>query len=122
MVWFLYLISILWIVAGCFYILYTDKSREKAKALLERLDRRVVALLAGLTGVLLIISAFHGRNSWFIAILGALGLAKGVLLFLNTGAIYDKFMNMYLDEASNQTFRFLGIIMLILGTALFSWA
>ncbi len=122
MVWFLYLMSILWIVIGCFYILYTDQSRVKIKALLERADRRVIALLAGLIGLLLIVSAFHGHNTWFIATLGVLGLGKGVLLFLNTGNLYDKLMEQHLDAASNQTFRFFGIIMLILGTALFSWA
>ncbi len=122
MVWFLYLMSILWIVTGCFYILYTEKSREKVKALLDRMDRRVIAIVVGLIGILLIISAFHARNTWFIATLGALGMAKGVLFFLNTGSIYDKLMQQYLDATSNQTFRFFGIIMLILGTALISWA
>ncbi len=121
MAWFLYLFSILWIVTGCFYILYTDKSREKVKAILQRSNRRVIAIVAGLAGLLLIVSAFHGHNSWFIAAIGALGVVKGVLLFLNTGNLYDKFMEKHLDSASNQTFRFLGIIMLILGTALFSW-
>ncbi len=122
MVWFLYLISILWIVVGCFYILYTDESREKVKALLDRMNRRVLAIAAGLAGLLLIVAAFHGHNSWFIAILGVLGVAKGALIFLNTGNIYEKLVSWHQDGASNQTYRFFGIIMLILGTALFSWA
>ncbi|MCP4687534.1 MAG: hypothetical protein GY859_05750 [Desulfobacterales bacterium] len=122
MVWILYLISILWIVMGCFYILYTDKIREKVKGLLEGANRRVLGVAAGLAGLLLIFAAFHSHNTWFIAILGALGVAKGVLLFLNTGNIYEKTMHWLLESASDQTYRFLGIIMLILGTALFSWA
>lgn len=122
MVWFLYFISVLWIVLGCFYILYTNQCREKVKALLDRADRRVIAATAGLAGVLLIVSAFQARNTGFIVILGVLALGKGVLFFLNPGDMYKKVLHMYLEAASDQTYRFFGIIMLILGTALFSWA
>ena len=117
---FLYAISILWIAAGVCFILYTDDSRQWYRKILDGMDRRIVAILPLVAGILFLASAGHSRNSWVIVLFGILGLAKGVAIFFNPSGLYEKTVEWIL-ETSDHNFRFFGIIALVLGTALFSW-
>jgi hypothetical protein len=85
------------------------------------MDRRVLAVLPAVLGVLLVVAASESRNAWFVRLIGIIGLAKSGFIFSNPKGFYDQMMDWYLDQASDQTFRFFGIVALILGTALFSW-
>jgi len=35
--------------------------------------------------------------------------------------LYNKIIDWYLNKATDQTYRFFGIVILIIGTAIFSW-
>ena len=122
MKWILYLLAVIWISSGCFMILYTDEYRQKMKQFLEKVGRVVAASIALGAGILLVIAAFYSSSTTFVVILGLLAIAKGGIFLVNPGNAYEKMVNLYLNESSDQTYRFYGIIALVLGTALISWA
>jgi hypothetical protein len=118
---FLYVISLVWIVAGACFILYTAESRRFSEKALKALDRRFMAVIPVVVGILLIAAATQTRNVWFVRLLGVIALAKGGFVFFNPKGLYDQIAEWYLYSASDQTFRFLGIVSLILATAVMSW-
>jgi len=119
--WFLYLIGILWIAAGCLYILYTAETRDNMRILLGKLDRKVLAGVVFIIGGLLTAAAFYSQNTWVLVLIGLAAMGKGVIILTNPGNAYDRLEQWYFN-APDQTFRLFGIIALILGTAVLSWA
>jgi uncharacterized protein YjeT (DUF2065 family) len=121
MKWFLYAISFLWITAGSLSIIYTTESRNVMKRLFEKTDRKILSVFPAIIGVLLFISASWSLHSWFLRMLGIMAVIKGVIIFINPKNLYDEMMNWYLNSLSDQTYRFFGIVMIIIGTAVLSW-
>jgi uncharacterized protein YjeT (DUF2065 family) len=50
-----------------------------------------------------------------------MAVIKGGIIFFNPKNLYDEMMNWYLNSLSDQTYRFFGIVMIIIGTAVLSW-
>jgi uncharacterized protein YjeT (DUF2065 family) len=121
MKWFLYFISFAWIATGSCFILYTGESREVLKKMYVNIPREVLIVITIGFGILFLMSAPHSLNSWVIVAFGILAIIKGVFFFLNPGNMFEKIRDWYLYTATEQTYRFFGIIMLLLGTAVFSW-
>jgi uncharacterized protein YjeT (DUF2065 family) len=121
MKWFLYAFSLIWISFGAGLIIYTRESKIMIKRLVADLDRRILSALPAVLGVFLIIAAPGSRHSWFIRLIGILAVLKGGFIFWNPQNLYDKTVDWYLNALSDQTFRFFGIITLILGTVILSW-
>jgi uncharacterized protein YjeT (DUF2065 family) len=121
MKWFLYAISFFWITAGSLSIIYTTEFRNVMKRLFEKTDRKILSVFPALIGVLLFISASWSLHSWFLRMLGIIAVIKGGIIFFNPKNLYDEMMNWYLNSLSDQTYRFLGIVMIIIGTAVLSW-
>ena len=121
MKWFLYAISFLWITAGAWFIIYTGDSRDVMKRLLNKTDRKILSVFPAIIGVLLFISASWSLHSWFLRILGIMAVIKGAIIFINPKNLYDELTNWYLNSLSDQTYRFLGIVWIIIGTAVLSW-
>ena len=122
MEWIIWLISLVWIAAGCLAILHTAQTRERTGKLLTRAGRIPMGAAAAIIGVVLMIASRGSLQAGFIVTLGVLAIIKGVVFLWNPGGVYERTTQWYLVEASDQTCRFLGIIALILGTALLSWA
>jgi uncharacterized protein YjeT (DUF2065 family) len=121
MKWFLYAFSLIWISFGAGIIIYTRESKSMIKSLVTDLDRRFLSVLPAIFGVFLIIAATESRHSWFIRLIGILAVLKGGFIFWNPQNLYNKIVDWYLNSLSDQTFRFFGIIILILGTVILSW-
>ena len=121
MKWFLYAFSLIWISYGAGIIIYTRESKSMIKSLVTDLDRRLLSVLPAIFGVFLIIAATESRHSWFIRLIGILAVLKGGFIFWNPQNLYNKIVDWYLNSLSDQTFRFFGIIILILGTVILSW-
>ena len=122
MTWFIYLFSIVWIACGVYLILYTEQCRETVGKAFERLGRAPAAAIAAVVGLLLIVSAPGSHNAGVIVFIGLLAMVKGAVFFWNPNDLYAKTIRWWLEEAADQTFRLTGIITIVLGTALFSWA
>jgi uncharacterized protein YjeT (DUF2065 family) len=121
MKWFLYAISFLWITAGAWFIIYTTESRNLMKRLFDKTDRKILSVFPAIIGILLFISASWSLHSWFLRLLGIMAVIKGAFIFFNPKNLYDEIMNWYLNSLSDQTYRFFGIVMIIIGTAVLSW-
>ncbi len=121
MKWFLYTISVFYIVSGVCFILYTSQSREYTSILVKKVDRRILSVSAIIIGLLLIASSFYDRFLWVIVVIGTLALIKGTFILLSPVSLYNKMIDWYLNKTTDQTYRFFGIIILIIGTAIFSW-
>jgi uncharacterized protein YjeT (DUF2065 family) len=121
MKWFLYVIALIWIGSGAWMILYSHESRKVFKQWVKNLDRRIICTLPAVTGILLLFSASWSRQSWLIRLFGLLALLKGGFIFWNPNNLYDKIIDWYLTSVSDQTYRFFGIITLILGMVILSW-
>ena len=122
MTWLLMAIGLLWVALGALLILYTAPAREALSGVLARWDRRLMAVGAGVLGVLLLAAAGPARQTGVVAALGALALAKGLVFFFNPRGVYERLIDWYRRAADDQVHRFIGILLLVLGTALFSWA
>ncbi|KPK29498.1 MAG: hypothetical protein AMK69_06360 [Nitrospira bacterium SG8_3] len=118
---FLYAYSVLCIGLGSCLVLYTTESRKVLGNMLMGVDRRFLAPLPAVFGILLILAASHARNAGFIRLLGFIGVAEGGFIFANPKGLYEQVSDWLLNSASDQTLRFFGIISLILGTAILSW-
>jgi len=121
MKWFLYVFSLISIVAGCCNILYTDETKNVGRSIVKGIDLRILSILMFAAGILFILSASACRYPWVIRFLGLIFLIEGVLAFTNPSNLYDKLVDWYLDSLSDQTHRLFGIITIILGTAVLSW-
>jgi uncharacterized protein YjeT (DUF2065 family) len=121
MKWVLYVISLIWVGSGVWFILYTEQSRNILTKAVNKAYDFLWALLAAIIGVLLIMAAPESRNMWFIVLLGILAAIKGLVIFFNPRNTYQRIKHWYLYDASDQMYRFFGIIILVLGIAVFSW-
>lgn len=121
MKWVLYVISLIWIGTGVWFILYTEQSRRILTKIVTAAYDFLWALLAAIVGILLIMAAPESRNMWVIVFLGILAVIKGLVIFFNPRNIYQQIKQWYLYDTSDQMYRFFGIIIMVLGIAVFSW-
>jgi hypothetical protein len=121
MQWFLILIGFFWIAYGCCAVLYSFEVRQGLKLLHGNVDKRLIAALPVAFGLLLAISAAWSDHVWFVRLIGLLAVIKGGIFILNPENIYDKMMTWYIEKVEDRTHRAIGIISIILGTAIISW-
>ena len=121
MAWILYLISVVWIATGACAILYTSETRNTFKKLLSSVNRIALSTLPAVFGVLMIVSASASLHPWLIRFLGILGLAKGGFIIMNPKGMYEKTLQWYFESVLDQGYRLMGIVTVILGTAVLSW-
>jgi uncharacterized protein YjeT (DUF2065 family) len=121
MAWFLYLISVVCISYGSCTILYTSETRNTSKKLLTPINRIALSTLPLAFGVLMIIAASASLHPWLVRLLGLVGLMKGIFIFVNPNGMYDKSLHWFFESVSDQGYRLMGIVTVILGTAILSW-
>jgi len=121
MAWFLYLVSILWVIMGAVFVLYTDWTRKFLKGMLMTKNVRVLGLIPLVFGILVAISAGWSEVFLLIFLLGLIIAAKGFYLLFGPRKQIDLIISWWLDKASDQLYRFWGLIVLVLGIALLSW-
>jgi hypothetical protein len=118
----LYVISILWIVAGVFFVIYTDGTREFYKKLFLRDSVKWMAVIPFIFGVVLVLGAFYDeRVFWLAIILGILALAKGVYIFFAPSSQIKGLLEWLFNRAGGGTIRLFGLIIFILGCAMLSY-
>jgi len=111
---FLYVLSILWIVAGTLMIFAPEMIRKKVIPKIKNLPLKKVGIIPIVIGVLIILSAQFNRHAFFVIILGILAIAKGVLAIAATEQ-FAKWQNKLLQAKMN-TYRIMGVVMIVLGS------
>jgi hypothetical protein len=118
----LYIVSILWIVVGTFFVIYTEGTREFYKKLFLRDSVKWMGVIPFVFGVILAVGAFYDeRVFWLALILGILALAKGVYIFLAPSSQIKGLLDWIFNRSGDGTLRFFGLIIFILGSALLSY-
>ena len=121
MKWVLYVISMIWIIFGSFAILYTIQYRDMLRSILKKPNLKIIAIFPFAAGILLLLSSSASHYPWFIRLIGIFAIVKGAVIFSNPIEIANKLNAWYLNSVSDQTHRLLGIIAILLGSAVFSW-
>ncbi len=121
MKWFLYIMSIYFIMAGVTLILYTDWLKNLLQTILEDFNFKWFFPLPFIIGALFIFSGDLLPYPWFATVIGLLVIGKGCYLLFLPGKKIEATIHWWTHKADDITYRFLGIIILMLGTTLFSW-
>ena len=121
MIWFLYGLALFWIAVGTAFILYTEESRRVLRNFMGERRPRFLAFIPMVVGVLLILSARVSGAFWFILILGLLAIGKGVYFLLGPHGQTEALLAWWFNSAQDRTYRFWGLIMVLLGTVIISW-
>ena len=121
MKWVLFAFSMMWIVFGSFAILYTTQYRNIMRNALEKTHLKSLAFFPFIGGILLLICSSASHYPWFIRLIGILAIVKGAFIFINPIKIANRLNDWYLNSVSDQTHRLFGIILILLGSAVFSW-
>jgi len=119
--WFLYVVSIVFVVIGAVLILYTDSFRTWLGSVLDKRSIRPLGVIPLIFGILMIISAAWSEVFWLILILGVLILAKGIYLVFGSREHIDRATAWWFGNASDRLHRFCGLILVILGATILSW-
>jgi len=111
---FLYVLSILWIVAGTLLVFAPEVLRKQVFAKIKKLPMKKIGIIPIVIGILIILSAQFNRHTFFVIILGILGIAKGILAVAATEKsmqLMDKWLH-----AKMNTYRIMGVVTIILGS------
>lgn len=120
MTFVIYLLGFAWIAAGAIAILYTDDYRAYLKQLLTGTHRIWLALVPAIVGLLLVVSASATSHRGVIALIGVVGIVKGILIYVNPRHLFET-ARTWLEVLSDQGYRLVGILSLVLGTVVLSW-
>jgi uncharacterized protein YjeT (DUF2065 family) len=120
MKWFLYAISLFWISIGSCSILYTAETKKFAKNIFNHTDQKIVSTLPFILGVLFILSASATRFPWLFRTLGIIAVVEGIIYFLISQDLYERFMDWKLNSLSDRTYRLSGILGIIISIVILS--
>ena len=118
MKWILFAIGVLWVALGTIFVLYTEKARKTLTSLIEDRNPRILAAVALIVGLLLLISAGSSIHPLYPLILGALAIAKGLYFIFGKRKTTDAVIKWWLKDVSETTYRFWGILAIIIGVFL----
>ena len=121
MIWFLYGLALFWIAAGTLFILYTEESRRVLRNSTAEIKPKLLAFIPMVVGILLIFSASASGAFWFILILGLLAIGKGAYFLLGPHGQTKALLDWWFKSAQDRTYRFWGLVMIILGMVVLSW-
>jgi hypothetical protein len=118
----LYVIALLWIASGTFVVVFTEKAREVFKRMFFTEKVKRLSVLPLVFGLVLIIGAFYHREVfWFALILGLLAISKGIYFYMAPLEQSKALMDWWFLKTRPETVRFVGLIIFVLGIALFSY-
>jgi len=112
--WILFAIGVLWVALGTIFVLYTEKARKTLTSLIEGRNPRILAPIPLIIGLLLVISIGSSHHLWYPLILGVLAIAKGLFFILKKNTA-DALLKWWLKDASETTYRFWGILAIVVG-------
>ncbi|HIC91252.1 MAG TPA: hypothetical protein EYP21_04165 [Syntrophaceae bacterium] len=113
--WILFAIGALWIALGTFSVLYTEKARKTLTGLIEGGNPKILAVIPLIIGLLLVISIKSSSHLLYPLILGVLAIAKGLYFIFGKRETTDALIKWWLKDVSETTYRFWGIVAIVLG-------
>jgi hypothetical protein len=120
MVWYLYIVALMFIATGTFFILDSHHAVRLSARFVESGNYRLWGLLAAVFGLLLSVSSFWSGVVWFLFVLGLMTIGMGVFMLVGQEERVDALLRVW-GDISERGFRFWGLILLVVGTAILSW-
>ena len=115
-------VSILWIIVGTFFVIYTRGTRELYKKVFLRDKVRWMGVIPFVFGMILVVGAFYsGEVFWLALVLGVLALLKGVYVFFAPSSQIKALLDWIFNRAGDGTLRLFGLIIFVLGSAILSY-
>ena len=114
---FLWIVSALWIIVGIVSLISPAGLKKFYSSLLKPL--KWLAILAIIAGLLFLWAAPASSLSWFIRLLGILGLIKGLSFLLCPIGMVRATLSWWLNQSS-KTYRLIGILALLLAGLIIS--
>lgn len=116
---YLYIISAMSFLFGIVLILYTDTFRNRLRPLLSigNTVQRIISFFILAAGATLAFAAVDSLNFEFILGSGVIVALAGLFFLINPKRIFNKTAGWFVDAASPRALRFCGILMVILGEA-----
>ena len=111
----LYLLGIFWIVMGTLLVFVPKLLKRKLFVKLQNIPLKKIGSVPLIIGVLLVLAASHNRYTAFVVILGLLAIAKGIGCIVATEKM-QKMQDWWLNKASNNIYRILGIVIILIGS------
>jgi hypothetical protein len=120
MVWFLYLVAVLFIAKGSFFVLHTEKALDLSEMILEKGSRRIWGAGGAAFGILLSAASFWSGVVWFLFFLGLMFAGLGLFVFLGEEEKVQPLLRTW-SSMSATGLRLWGLILVVTGTAILSW-
>ena len=117
-----YLLGLGHIAICSLLILYTKEAVDTLKGLYGKYELRHLAAYPLVVGLLFLISASATCYPWVFRIIGVLAFGEAVLAFTDPQKIYSRMLDWYLERVSFRTNQFFGIVGVIFGTLVLTWA
>ncbi|MBI9086329.1 MAG: hypothetical protein JEZ11_22200 [Desulfobacterales bacterium] len=116
------LLGIAHIAISSFFILYTKETIDMLKGMFRTYKLRYMASYPIVIGVLFVISASATYYPWVFRIIGLIAFCEAVVAFTDPKKIYSRMLDWYFENVSVRTNQLLGIIGVIFGTLVLTWA
>lgn len=110
---FLWIIALAWMLIGLL-LLITPRYAKKILRYFAKAPKLCIGLLPVVIGILLLIAAPISNWYWYIAILGMMGIIKGLFFIITS----KRFLKTTIDWWANQSlslYRFWGIVVFVMG-------
>jgi len=116
MIWYLFVVALLWLMAGTLMLFSTQVVREKYLGKLKVGDPRKWSPLPLAAGILFLLSASSSSQVTFIVILGLLSLLKGLAFLFGPREKVKGMIDWWL-QAPDKTHKIWGVVVMGLGIA-----
>jgi uncharacterized protein YjeT (DUF2065 family) len=111
----------IWIVLGTISVLYTDGFRRSIGGFMLKFPPKVLGVVPFVMGGLLLIASPWSRSPSLLVVLGALGVLKGIFLFVLQSDKARSLLRWWQEKASEVVLRLSGLLLVILGVFLVLW-
>lgn len=118
----IYLLGFACIAYSTYFNLYTRQAVSALKNMFNAYHLRYLAAIPAVIAVLFLISAPAAECPWPFWIIGILAAAEAIVAFLNPNKIYSRIVDWLFENLSDQAFKSLAIIGVILGTLILTLA
>jgi hypothetical protein len=110
-------------IAYCTYFnLYTSQAVNTLKTMYQTYHLKYLAAIPAVLAILFLISAPAARCPWPFWIIGILAAVEAIFAFINPQKIYSRMVDWLFENISDQAYKFLAIIGVILGTLIITLA
>lgn len=103
-------------------ILYTRESVDWIQDMFKAYPLKYLAAMPLVYGLLFLVSASSTCFPWLFRLIGLLGFIEAVVAFTNPEKIYSRMLDWYFENISIRTNQLFGILGVILGTLIITWA